>query len=253
MTQSLRGAVGVVAFLLLWEAFGRSGVLLQDYFPPPTTVLATLGRLLVTEEFLRDVVATVLAWAIAIGISVAIAVPAGLVLGNIRLLRLAAGTVIEFLRPIPAIAWWPLFFVMLEGGPQTKIALAVYAAVWPMLFNIIYALGEVDPQYVDTARSFGMTRLQIARRIKLPDVLPFAITGLRISATFALLVIVSIELVFGGEAGLGVYVIRYGEESGRMDIVLACALLAALLGYLGNGGLAAMQRRYVVWSPGELR
>jgi NitT/TauT family transport system permease protein len=253
MTQLYRGTAGVVVFLLVWEAFGRSGILLRDYFPPPTTVFGTLGGLLVTEEFLRDVVATVLAWLIAIGVAVAIAVPAGLVLGNVRLLRVAAAAVVEFLRPIPAIAWWPLAFVLLEGGPQTKIALAVYAAVWPMLFNIIYALGEVDPQYVDTARSFGMGRLEITGRVKLPDVLPFAITGLRISATFALLVIVSTELVFGGVAGLGTYIVRHGEESGRMDIVLAGAVFAALLGYLGNSGLAALQRRFVVWSPGELR
>jgi NitT/TauT family transport system permease protein len=253
MTQLYRGITGVVVFLLVWEAFGRSGILLQEYFPPPTTVFGTLGRLLVTDEFLRDVVATVLAWAIAVGVAVAVAVPAGLVLGNVRLLRVAAAAVVEFLRPIPAIAWWPLAFVLLEGGPQTKIALAVYAAVWPMLFNIMYALGEVDPQYVDTARSFGMGRLAITGRVKLPDVLPFAITGLRISATFALLVIVSTELVFGGVAGLGTYIVRYGEESGRMDIVLAGAVFAALLGYLGNSGLAALQRRFVVWSPGELR
>jgi NitT/TauT family transport system permease protein len=253
MSRGSRGLVGVAVFLLVWEAFSRSGIILRDFFPPPTTVCTTLGRLLVTEEFLRDVIATVLAWLIGVGISVAIAVPAGLVLGNVRLLRVAAAAVIEFLRPIPAIAWWPLAFVLLEGGPQTKIALAVYAAVWPILFNIVYALGEIDQQYVDTARSFGMRRLEIVARVKLPDVLPFAITGLRISATFALLVIVSTELVFGGAAGLGTYVVRHGEETGRMDIVLAGAVLAALLGYLGNGGLATLQRRLVVWSPGELR
>jgi NitT/TauT family transport system permease protein len=188
-----------------------------------------------------------------VGIAVAIAVPAGLALGNVRPLRTAAAAVIEFLRPIPAIAWWPLAFVLLEGGPQTKIALAVYAAVWPILFNIVYALGEVDPQFVDTARSFGLTRLAITGRVRLPDVLPFAITGVRIAATFALLVIVSTELVFGGVAGLGTYVIRNGEESGRMDVVLAGAVFAALLGHLGNNGLASLQRRFVVWSPGELR
>src|SRR6266545_5026205 len=220
-----RNLAGVAVFLSIWEIFGHSGLLLRQYFPPPSTVLATLARLLVETEFVRHLVATLLAWAIGIGISVAIAVPAGLILGNIRLLRLAASAIIEFLRPIPAIAWWPLAFVILQGGPQTKIALAVYASVWPILFNIIYALGEVDQQYIDTARSFGLNRLEIIVRVKLPDILPFAITGLRIAATFGLLVIVSTELVFGGVAGLGVYVIKYGEESLRMDIVLACAVV----------------------------
>ncbi|TCO60720.1 ABC transporter permease [Actinocrispum wychmicini] len=247
----VRNLVGVAGFLSVWEVFGRSGVLPQKYFPPPSTVLATLARLLVNPEFGRHLVATLLAWAIGVGISVAVAVPAGLVLGNVRLLRLAAGAIIEFLRPIPAIAWWPLVFVILGGGPQTKITLAVYASVWPILFNIIYALGEIDRQFVETARSFGLSRLRIALFVRLPDMLPFALTGIRISVTFALLVTVSTELVFGGVPGLGTYVISYGEESGRMDIVLATAVLVGLLGYLGNGLLAALQKHFVVWSPGE--
>jgi NitT/TauT family transport system permease protein len=251
MRRARRSAVGVVGFLLCWEIFGRSGVIRPEFFPPPSTVLGTLAGLLVTPEFLRDAIATVLAWLIGVGLSIAIAVPAGLALGNVPVLRVAASAIIEFLRPIPAIAWWPLAFVLLQGGPQTKIALAVYASVWPILFNIIYALGEVDPQFIDTARSFGLNRLEIVLRVKLPDILPFAITGLRIAATFGLLVIVSTELVFGGVAGLGTYVIRHGEESGRMDIVLAGAVLVGLLGYLSNGGLAAVQKRVVAWSPGE--
>jgi NitT/TauT family transport system permease protein len=249
----VRNIAGVAVVLLVWEIFGHSGILREEFFPPPSTVLVTLSELLVTPEFLRHLVATLLAWLIGVGISMAIAIPAGLLLGNIRLLRLAVTSIIEFLRPIPAIAWWPLVFVILKGGPQTKIALAVYAAIWPILFNIVYAIGEIDRQYVETARSFGMSRLRIATWVRLPDVLPFALTGMRISVTFALLVIVSTELVFGGVPGLGTYVISYGEESGRMDIVLAIAVLVGLLGYLGNGLLATAQKRFVVWSPGELR
>jgi NitT/TauT family transport system permease protein len=248
-----RNLAGVAVFLSIWEIFGHSGILLKQYFPPPSTVLVTLARLLVEAEFVRHLVATLLAWVIGIGISVAIAVPTGLIVGNIRLLRLAASPIIEFLRPIPSIAWWPLVFVILHGGPQTKIALAVYASVWPILFNIIYALGEIDRQFVETARSFGLSRLRIAIWVRLPDVLPFALTGVRIAVTFALLVTVSTELVFGGVPGLGTYVISYGEESGRMDIVLGVALLVGLLGYLSNGLLAALQKRFIVWSPGETR
>jgi NitT/TauT family transport system permease protein len=253
MSRFLRRLTGVAGLLLVWEVFSRSGVLLREYFPPPSEVFLQLGRMLGEEEFLRDLIATVLAWLIAVAFAVLIAVPGGLILGSIPLLRTAIGAVIEFLRPIPAIAWWPLFYIIIEDGPQTKITLAVYAAIWPILFNIIYALGEVDRGYLETARSFGLGRLAILVRIKLPDVLPFAITGLRIAATFALLVVVSTELVFGGERGIGIYLIRHGEELGRMDIVLAGAVLAGIIGYLSNSGFAALQRKFVVWAPGELR
>jgi len=253
MRRFFRRLAGVVALLLVWEGFSRSGVLLKEYFPPPSEVFVQLWRMLGETELLRDLVATLLAWLISIAVAVLIAVPGGLVLGSIPLVRTAVGAVIEFLRPIPAIAWWPLFYIIIEDGPQTKIALAAYAAIWPILFNIIYALGDVDRGYLETARSFGLSRLAILVRVKLPDVLPFAITGLRIAATFALLVVVSTELVFGGDLGIGVYLIRYGEESGRMDIVLAGAVLAGIVGFLSNSGFAALQRKFVVWSPGELR
>lgn len=245
----VRNVAGVAVFLLIWEIFGRSGVLLQESFPPPSIVAGTLVDLFGNAEFVKNLVATLLAWAVAFGIAIAVAVPAGLLLGTVRLIRIATRSVVEFLRPIPAIAWLPLALATLGSGPETKITLAVYSAVWPMLFNVIYALGEVDRQYVDTARSFGLNRFQIVTRVKVPDILPFALTGLRLSATVALLVVVSTELVAGGVIGLGTYVMS-NADTGRVDIVMAGAVIAGVLGYAINGIIAAAQKRLVPWSPG---
>jgi NitT/TauT family transport system permease protein len=250
MRRFLRRLTGVAVLLLVWEGFSRSGVIVREYFPPPSEVFVQLARMLGEDEFRRDLIATLLAWLIAVAVAVVLAVPGGLLLGSIPPVRTAVGAVIEFLRPIPAIMWWPLCYVIIADGPDTKITLAVYAAIWPILFNIIYALGDVEPGYVETARSFGLGRLSILVRVELPDVLPFAITGLRIAATFALLVVVSTELVFGGDRGIGIYLIRHGSETGRMDIVLAGAVVAGVVGYLSNGGFAALQRKFVGWAPG---
>lgn len=251
MTRLIRNCAGVVVFLLIWEAFGRSGFLPKDFFPPPSTVASTLINLFTTPEFIRGLVATLLAWLLAFTISVAIAIPAGLILGNVRVARVATSALIEFLRPIPAVAMLPLAVIALGGGPSTKITLAVFSALWPILFNVVYALGQVDQQYVDTARSFGLSNLQIATKVKLPDVLPFALTGIRLSATVALLVVVSIELVGGGGGiGLGTYVMDHGEATARMDIVLSGAVIAGTLGVLINSGLAGLQRRLVPWGGG---
>jgi NitT/TauT family transport system permease protein len=108
----------------------------------------------------------------------------------------------------------------------------------------------VDQQYLDTARSFGLGRVRTTLRVKLPDVLPFAITGFRLSATVALLVIVAIELVNGGSIGIGTYVMQYGENIGHMDIVLAGAVVAGALGVVINSGIALLQRKLVPWGGG---
>jgi NitT/TauT family transport system permease protein len=243
----IRNLAGVVVLLLIWEAFGRSGYLPQDFFPPPTVVAGTLWDQLTSVDYLRAVLATLLAWLIAFGVSLAIAIPAGLILGTVPFIRVATRSVIEFLRPIPAVAMIPLAIILTGGGPNMKITLAVYAAVWPIMFNIIYALGQVDEQYLDTARSFGLGRVQTTLRVRLPDVLPFAITGARLSATVALLMIVSIELLNGGAIGIGTYVMEQGESVGRMDIVLAAAVMAGVLGMIINNGIALLQRKLVPW------
>jgi NitT/TauT family transport system permease protein len=250
LKRLFRNAAGVVVLLLIWEGFGRSGFLPQDYFPPPSVVAGTLWDQLTSVTYLRALIASVLAWLIAFGIALAIAVPAGLILGTVPFLRAATRSVIEFLRPIPAVAMIPLAIILTGGGPSMKITLAVYAAIWPVMFNIVYALGQVDRQYVDTARSFGLGWVQTTLRVRLPDVLPFALTGARLSATVALLVLVSVELVNGGALGVGTYVMEQGENVGRMDIVLAAAVIVGVLGVVINNGIALLQRKLVPWSGG---
>jgi NitT/TauT family transport system permease protein len=243
-----RGVLGVVGFLLIWELFGRSGLVSPEYLPPPTVVLAELGRLLTDELFLRDVIATVLALLITVGISVAVAVPLGLVLGSVPAVRHATRAVVEFLRPIPSVAMIPLAIVLLGLGPETKITLAVYAAIWPILFNTIYALDELDPLQIETARVFGTGRVRVLFQVALPSALPFVLTGIRLAATTSLVVLVSVELLAGGSGGLGQFIMVARSGAGRMDLVLAGTVVAGVLGYLVNEGLERAQRRWVGWS-----
>ncbi|MCI2420373.1 ABC transporter permease [Saccharopolyspora sp. K220] len=248
MTKTLRGLVGLLGFLLIWEAFSRSGIVPQLYFPPPSTVLARFVELLGDPSFLLDLVASVLAWAIALGISIVIAVPAGLLLGSVRGIRVATRAIIEFLRPIPSVALIPLAIVLIGAGPETKIALAVYAAVWPILFNTIYALDEIDPVMVDTARSFGLGRGRVMFTVALPNAAPFVLTGIRMSAAVALILVVSTEFLTGGGIGLGSFVLDASTGAGRMDLVLAGTLVAGIVGYLINEVLELVHKRGLRWS-----
>ncbi|SFS56514.1 ABC transporter permease [Saccharopolyspora flava] len=248
MTRTIRGLLGLLGFLLLWEAFSRSGLVDPQYFPPPSVVLTRFVELLGDPSFLLDLIASVLAWAIALGISIAIAVPAGLLLGSVRGIRVATRAIIEFLRPIPSVALIPLAIVLVGSGPETKIALAVYAAVWPILFNTIYALDEVDPVMVDTARSFGFGRARTMFTVLLPNAAPFVLTGIRMSASVALILVVSTEFLAGGGSGLGSFVLDASTGAGRMDLVLAGTIVAGIVGYLINEALETVHKRGLAWS-----
>jgi NitT/TauT family transport system permease protein len=210
-------------------------------------VVGELIAQLLDPAFLGHVVATVLALLIAIVIAIAIAVPSGLVLGSIPAVRHATRAVIEFLRPIPSVALIPLALVILGFGPETKITLAVYAALWPILFNTIYALDELDPLQVETARVFGTGRTGVLFRVALPSALPFVLTGIRLAATTALVVMVSVELMAGSEIGLGYFIMEARSGPGRMDQVLVGTVVAGAIGVVLNNGLERVRRRWVAW------
>ncbi|ASO22862.1 NitT/TauT family transport system permease protein [Actinoalloteichus hoggarensis] len=247
MRSVLRGLVGLACFLVLCEVVSRSGLVPSYYLPPPSVVLTTLGGLLVDQSFLLHIIATVLAWLIAMGIAIAIAVPAGLLLGSIKAVRVATRSVIEFLRPIPSVALIPLALVLLGTGPETKIVLAVYAAIWPIMFNTIYALDEMDSMMVDTARSFRLGRLRTLATVALPNSAPFIATGIRVAASIALILVISTELLAGGKVGLGVFILEASSSGGRMDFVLAGTVVAGIVGYLVNELLERAQRRWLGW------
>lgn len=248
MPRLLRGLAGLAGFLLLWEGAVRVGLLRAEFIPPPSIVLVRVGQLLVDVSFLRDLIATVLASLIALLIAIAIAVPAGLLLGSIPALRLATASIVEFLRPIPVTALIPLVLLLIGSGPDAKITLAVYASLWPIMFNTIYALGEIDPVLMETARACGTSRGRILTSVALPHTAPFVFTGIRLSATITLLAVVAVELLAGSEVGLGHFIVDANTGTARFDLVYAGTVVAGVLGLLINEGLERLGNRLFRWS-----
>lgn len=248
MSRSVRGLIGLAGFLALWELASLTGLFNPLWVPSPVTVAVNLGHLFGQAEFVADLVATVLAWLIVIVLAAVIAIPLGLLLGAVTLLREATSAVVEFLRPVPSVALIPAVLLLFGGGAQAKIIVAVFAAVWPILFNVVYGVRDVDPQFLDTAKVFRAGRLRTALRVRLPCVLPFALTGVRLSAAISLIVIVSTEFLSSSGIGIGSYFFTIGEQSGDMPMVITGVVLAGILGYLVNFGLLAAQKHWMSWA-----
>jgi NitT/TauT family transport system permease protein len=244
----IRNLIGLAGFFLIWEGAVRLNLIERVFLPTPTDVAVRLVDLLGQESFVRDVIATVIAWLLALCLAVAVAVPAGLLLGSLPSVRAATRVLIEFLRPIPPVALIPLIMMVLGSGPEAKITLAFYASVWPILFNIIYALDDIDPLLVETAKSFGNSRLRVMATVALPHAAPFAFTGLRLSAAIALIVTVSTEYLAGSDIGVGAFIIDTSTTIGAMDQVLAGTVVVGVIGFLINGGLERLGRRVFRWS-----
>ena len=244
----VRGLVGVVTFLLVAEVLSVTGVISRSALPPISTVLGQAALLLGNTQFLGDLAATIEAWAVGLAITVAVGVPLGVVLGSVPGVRSATRAVVEFLRPIPPVALIPLVALAVGPGLRMNLTLIVYAAIWPVLFNTIYGLDDVDPVAKDTLRAFGFGRSDVIRRVCLPAAAPFIATGIRVASSIALIVSIATGILTGRIDGNGIGAfISDANTAGKINPVLAAALWAGVLGLALNALLLWAERRVLPW------
>jgi NitT/TauT family transport system permease protein len=260
MSRLVRNIVGTVGVLAIYELVGRSGLVNPAYVPPPSVIGARLVELLNDRGFSLDVTQSVISWFVALVLAIAIAVPVGIIFGSMPLVRSAFSVVVEFIRPIPSVALIPVAVIAIKTNPDVKISLAVFASVWPILFNTMHAMSDVEPVQIATARAFNLGRTATLLRVKLPSMTPFIFTGIRISASVALILIVSTELLAGGgfesdelweRGGLGSYIANTATSGGPMAVIMAGAFVAGIIGVIINAIFSFIQKRWINWSDGD--
>jgi NitT/TauT family transport system permease protein len=128
-----------------------------------------------------------------------------------------------------------------------KVILVAYATAWPILFNTVYGVHDVDPIAVQTARCFGLKQRAIHWRISLPSAAPLVFTGIRISASIGVIVVIAAELLASADSGIGSYILFVSTQGGHMDSVLAGAAIAGILGVLINSFFDLIDRRAFAW------
>lgn len=244
-----QGLIGAAVLFAGLEVFSRLGLVNPEYLPPASTVLTNTLALPFDGGFLLEVLATLQAWAVGLGLAVLIAVPVGLALGSSRVAYRASRTLVELLRPIPSVALIPLAILLFGQGLEMKVSLIVWASSWPILLNTIYGVHDVDPVAKDTARSFGFGRVAILARVSLPSAAPFVVTGVRVSAAIALIVTISAELLAGGDNGIGTWMLDQSAGGENLGLVYAATVFTGLMGLALNYGLERFERRFFAWQP----
>ncbi|GAA5180944.1 ABC transporter permease [Rugosimonospora acidiphila] len=243
----LRGLAGLAAVAAASEVASVTGLVPRAFLPPASAVVLRAATLAGDGQFRLDVADTLRAWAVGLAVAVAAGVPLGVLLGSVPVVNTAIRAVVEFLRPIPSVALIPLVSLILGVGLATESTLVAYAAIWPVLYNTVYGLRDVDPVATETLRVFGFGRLGVLRRVCLPAAAPFIATGVRLAAGVALILAVGTEILAGFGDGLGVFIAQAQQFPDGTTDVLAGTLWAGLLGVVINAVLVFGERRLFGW------
>lgn len=241
----LHGVLGVLTVLVLLQLLPYTGLVSKDTFPPVTEDFRVLIEQMQTATFWAAVRDTLWGWAVGLTLAAIFAVPLGVLIGSFPLLYRSLRVIIEFLRPIPSVALIPLAVILFGTGFEFKLFLIVFASSWPILIQVLYGVQDVDPVATDTARSFGFGPLSRLWRITLPSAMPYLATGLRISASIALVLGVTAEVVVGAP-GLG-RDIYSAQQGGNYSLMYGLILATGLLGWGLNSALETAERRVLRW------
>ncbi|MEU6037265.1 ABC transporter permease [Actinomadura sp. NPDC047616] len=242
-------AAGVAAVLVLAELCTRGGLLPARWFPNASDIYVEFLRLAGGRPLWTEIGRSLLGWAAGLGLGALLAVPTGMALGASPTAYRLARVVIEFCRPVPPVALIPLAVLVYGTGTQTKVFLVAFAVFWPLLFQTVYGVRDVDPVASDTARSYGLGTLARFRTVVLPSATPYIATGLRIASSIALILTVTEELVVG-TPGLGraIIVAQSADNATRM---YALIIATGLLGWALNAAFQTLERRVLRWHPAQ--
>jgi NitT/TauT family transport system permease protein len=249
-----RGGTGIAVFLLLAEAAGRLGIISRSALPLTSAVLARVVLLAGDGHFLADLGATVAAWAAGMAITVAAGVPLGVLLGSLPGVRDATRAIVEFLRPIPSVALILLVSLLLGPGLRMSVTLIVYGTIWPVLYNTIAGIDDVDRLAKETNLAFGFSRLATIRMVTLPSAAPFIATGIRLASAVAIILDIATGYITGpiNGPGIGAFIAQESTGAGDLTVILAATVWAGILGLVLDLLLTAAQRRLLRWHHARL-
>lgn len=243
------GTATIVAVLAAWAIGSGTGAISSNVLPHPGEVGAAFAQILGEPGSWLSVWQTLSSTLLGLVIVGVIALPLAVAIGTSAFVADAVWIPIEFLKPIPPVALIPLALLVWGPDETMKLFLVCFGSVWPLLTQLVYGVREVDGVALRTARVYRFGRLRTLGFIVVPSLLPFAMTGLRVSASIALIVSIVAELV-GGAPGLGKE-IALSSLAGQDARMLAFVIITGLLGLLVNAVFRRSERFLLFWHQSQ--
>lgn len=158
--------------------------------------------------------------AIGFGIAAAVGIPLGFMLGRFAVLSQMLNPIISLLRPVSPLAWLPIGLLVFQRADPAATWTIFICSIWPMIMNTAQGVTRVPQDYLNVARVLNLSEWKIFTKILFPAVLPYMLTGIRLSIGTAWLVIVAAEMLTGG-IGIGFWVWDEWNNLNVSSIIIA--------------------------------
>jgi NitT/TauT family transport system permease protein len=239
------GWVAMLAVIALWQVAGSAGWVNPLFLPAPLAIARAIYQLAASGALWHHLSVSVLRIGVGWLLGTVSGVAVGFAIGLSTLARGVGITFISALFPIPKIALLPLLILWLGIGEQPKIATIALGVFFSTAISVYSGVDQVPRNLIRMAQSFNVPFRTIVRHVIWPGALPSILAGFRITASVALLLVVSAEMI-GAEFGIGAFVLQAGNLM-QTDQLLAGVVMLSLFGLAVGRLINALETRLLHW------
>ncbi len=239
--------IGIALLVAIWGILTRN----STTFPTPAATFVEAVKVF-SDPFYRNgpndqgigwnILYSLYRVAIGFGLAAAVGIPLGFIIGRFEVFNNMASPLISLLKPVSPLAWLPIGLLVFKAANPAAIWTIFICSIWPMIINTAVGVQRVPVDYLNVARVLNLSEWKVITKILLPSVLPYMLTGVRLSIGTAWLVIVAAEMLTGG-VGIGFWV---WDEWNNLNVkhILIAILVIGVVGLALEWALISIARRF---------
>jgi len=242
------GGLLLFFFIVLWEVLPRYGIVYARYFPPFSTVMGSLFQGIYSTEILKHAAISISRAFRGYLLAILIGVTLGTLTGTIPWLSDLLEMTVEFLRPMPSVALVPIAILLFGTSDSYNISIITFGCTWPIFVNTYEGTKSIDTQWIDTARVYGASPLDLLRKVVVPAALPYTVSGLRISLGTSIIIVTVTEML-ASYKGLGFFIMET-YNAYQIPQMYAGIITIGIVGYGLNRLFLTGEDKFMAWHKG---
>ena len=244
-TSRYAGWIALLLAIVIWQAAGSAGLVNPLFLPAPLAIARAIYQLTASGALWQHLSYSLLRIGVGWALGTLAGIAVGFSIGLFGHARSVGITLISALFPIPKIALLPLLILWLGIGEEPKIATIALGVFFSTAISVYSGVDAVPRNLIRMAQSFNVPFSTIVRRVIWPGALPSILAGFRISASVALLLVVSAEMI-GADYGIGAFVLQAGNLM-QTDQLLAGVVILSLFGLAVGKLINLLETRLLHW------